>query len=87
MREFEYYLYENFDADQESGNTSNPRNFLGKETDTILSLIAQQSVNTYTFNNCCDKFGTDLICKLIDGDTQEAIISKEQWNRAQELRQ
>ncbi len=67
MREFEYYLYGNFDADKESGNSSNPRNFLGKETDAILSLVAQQPANTCDYNDCCDKFGTDLIRKLING--------------------
>lgn len=67
MREFEYYLYENFDADQEAGNTRNPRNFLGKETDAILSLIAEQPVNTCAYTDCCDKFGPSLIRKLIEG--------------------
>lgn len=40
MREFEYFLFENFDADQEARNPDNPRIFLGKQTDGILSQVA-----------------------------------------------
>lgn len=40
MREFEYFLFENFDADQEAHNPSNPRKILGKDTDDILSQVA-----------------------------------------------
>lgn len=40
MREFEYFLFENFDADQEAQNPSNPRNIIGKDTDELLSQVA-----------------------------------------------
>ena len=36
MKKFEYFLFENFDADEESHNPNNPRNFLGREADAIL---------------------------------------------------
>ena len=39
MRQFEYFLFENYDADEESANPYNPRRILGKETDPILSDI------------------------------------------------
>lgn len=39
MRQFEYFLFENFDADEEAANPYNPRRILGKETDPILSDI------------------------------------------------
>lgn len=67
MREFEYFLYENFDADQESQNPYNPRRFLGKDTDAVLSEIARQTLNACNYNSCCDRFGTALVQKLVDG--------------------
>ena len=48
MREFEYFLFENFDADQEAHNPSNPRKILGKDTDDILSQVADNhTVDAY----------------------------------------
>ena len=67
MREFEYFLFENFDADEESNNRNNPRNFLGKRTDIVLSEVAQLAVNTCSYNESCEKYSTQLIRKLIDG--------------------
>lgn len=40
MREFAYFLFENFDAEDEAQNPDNPRIFLGKEADHILSQVA-----------------------------------------------
>lgn len=67
MKKFEYFLFENFDADEESQNPNNPRNFLGQETDAILSLIAQKPTNTCTYNDCCGESNAFLVRKLIDG--------------------
>lgn len=67
MREFTYFLFENFDADKESQNPENPRSFLGKETDAIVSLVAQRPVNDASYQDCCNQFGTALVHKLIDG--------------------
>lgn len=67
MREFEYFLFENFDADKEANNPQNPRNFLGKETDAMLSEIIQNTADACSYNQCCDKYSTQLVRKLIDG--------------------
>lgn len=67
MREFEYYLFENFDADEESNNPNNPRKFLGTGTNAILTEVAQLPVNTCSYNECCEKYGTHVVRKLIDG--------------------
>lgn len=67
MREFEYFLFENFDADDEANNPHNPRNFLGKGTDAMLSEIAQNPVYTRSYDECADKFGAQLVRRLIDG--------------------
>lgn len=67
MREFEYFLFENFDADEEANNPHNPRNFLGKETDAMLTEVAQHLVNTCSYNGWCDKYSTHIVRKLIDG--------------------
>ena len=67
MKEFEYFLFENFDADSEVNNLRNPRNFLGKETDGVLSEIGDQPANTYSYHACCEKYSTGLVRKLISG--------------------
>ena len=67
MREFEYFLFENFDADEESNNPHNPRNFLGSKTDTLLTEVAQLPVNTCSYHNSCEKHGTHIVRRLIDG--------------------
>ncbi len=63
MREFEYFLFENFDADEEAANPWNPRNFLGKGTDPILSMVAEQEL---TDRDARSLFGPDLVQKLMD---------------------
>lgn len=60
MRQFEYFLFENYDADEESANPYNPRRILGKETDPILSDI----IDGTDFNPNDD---SELIRKLITG--------------------
>ena len=67
MREFEYFLFENFDADEEANNPLNPRRFLGRETDPILSAVVQTPVGKCSYAACCDQYGTDLVNKLING--------------------
>lgn len=67
MREFEYFLFENFDADEEANNPNNPRNFLGNGTNAILTEVASLPVDTCLYNDSCDKYGTHLVRKLIDG--------------------
>lgn len=67
VREFEYYLFENFDADQEVGNPHNPRSFLGREVDAILSAVAQHSANARSYRACCETYGARLVRRLLDG--------------------
>lgn len=66
MKEFEYFLFENFDAEKEAGNPHNPRNLLGRETDAVLTEIVQRPANTCSYKEFCDKYSTRLICRLID---------------------
>ena len=67
MREFEYFLFENFDADEEAKNLQNPRNFLGHETDAILTEVAELPVNSCSYQKSCEKYVEQLIHKLLDG--------------------
>lgn len=67
MREFEYFLFENFDAGEELNNPYNPRNFLGNGTNAILTEVAQLPANTCSYNECCEKYSTHIVRKLIDG--------------------
>lgn len=67
LRRFEYFIYGNLDAEKESANPGNPRNFLGSETDAILSLIAQSARGTITYRECADQFGADTLRRLVDG--------------------
>lgn len=67
MKKFEYFLFENFDADQESNNPQNPRNFLGRKTDALLTEVASFSANTFSYKECCEKYNAPLLWKLIEG--------------------
>lgn len=73
MREYEYYLFENFDADKEVGNPDNPRNFLGKQTDALLSEVANHLSGDCLYSVCCEKYGSELVHKLRD----EGILRQE----------
>lgn len=64
-REFEYFLFENFEADQEAENLRNPRKILGKGTDPLLSEIAQLPAGECSYAVCCHKFGQEQIDSLI----------------------
>ncbi len=66
MREFEYFLYENFDADKEAGNPHNPRNYFGSDTDAVLSSVAAYPEDAGSYFECCDKFGARFIGQLCD---------------------
>ena len=65
MRSFEYFLFENFDAEQETSNPDNPRMFLGEEADELLSFTAQNTVNDCSYGACCARFGSLLVEKMI----------------------
>ena len=66
MRHFEYFLFENFDADKEADNPNNPRTFWSNDTDAILSAIAQRSAGAYTIEESHQQFERRLIDKLIE---------------------
>ena len=41
MRKFDYFLFENFDADETAQHPANPRSFLNAKVDSILEFAAQ----------------------------------------------
>lgn len=41
MRRFSYFLYENFDPEEQAGNPQNPRRFLDASADSVFTRIAQ----------------------------------------------
>lgn len=67
MRHFSYFLFENFDADAEAQNPCNPRRFLGTDTDSVLSFLADFPVGGCSYARCAQLFGTDVLNHLIDG--------------------
>lgn len=67
MREFEYFLFENFDADAQANNPLNPRNFLNKDADAILSEIAQHPAGTCSYQNLCNQFGKYNVHRMMEG--------------------
>lgn len=60
MRNFEYYLFENFDPDHEASNPNNPRRFLSHSIDPILDQIIDGPDDSAVHN-------TQLIQQLLDG--------------------
>ncbi len=67
MREFEYFLFENFDADAQANNPLNPRNFLKNNVDAILSEIARHPAGTCSYQSLCSQFGEFDVHRMIEG--------------------
>ncbi len=65
MRRFSYYLYENFDADQEAGNPENPRRILAGPADVLLSRVADFPPSTCPAARLREEFGGDAVERLI----------------------
>jgi len=67
MREFEYFLFENFDAGAQADNPLNPRNFLNKDADAILSEIARHPAGTCSYQSLCSQFGENAVHRMMEG--------------------
>ena len=65
MRNFSYFLFENFDADLESENPSNPRRIINAQADAILSRVADFSHLTCPTTRLRDEFGAEAVDQLI----------------------
>ena len=66
MREFDYFLFKNFAPDELTQDIRDPRDLLGRETDTVISLVAGQPVGACSYQDCVDSFGEALVRRLID---------------------
>ncbi len=64
MRRFQYYLYENFDAERSRTAQENPRNYLNTKTDGILSEIAGFPPFSCDYNGLCGKYAKREIGSL-----------------------
>ncbi|MDE6750592.1 MAG: hypothetical protein K2K21_16255 [Lachnospiraceae bacterium] len=65
MKNFSYFLFENFDADLESENPGNPRRIINARADAILSRVADFSPQTCPATRLWDEFGTAAVNQLI----------------------
>ncbi len=65
MKNFSYFLFENFDADSESENPDNPRRIINTRADAILSRVADFSPFSSSVAQLCDEFGTEAVMRLI----------------------
>lgn len=65
MKNFSYFLFENFDADSESENPGNPRQVINNLADTILSRVADFPPLTCSAKRLRDEFGTGAVNQLI----------------------
>jgi len=66
MRHFSYYLFENFDPDQEVQNPHNPRSFLNESMDSLLGYIAQFPAGECKAADCEARFHEEKIQMLIN---------------------
>ncbi|HWS30533.1 MAG TPA: hypothetical protein VN512_10555 [Clostridia bacterium] len=66
MRRFQYYLYENFDAERLSTAGGNPRSYQNSKTDGILSEIAGFPPFSCDYNSLCGKYAKREINDLIN---------------------
>lgn len=65
MRNFSYFLFENFDADQESKHPGNPRRIINTQADAILSRVADFPPLACSAIRLQDEFGTEAVDRLI----------------------
>lgn len=65
MRNFSYFLFENFDADSESENPGNPRRIINAQADAILSRFADFSPLACSATLLRNEFGTKTVNQLI----------------------
>ena len=73
MRHFEYFLFENFDAEQEENHPSNPRCILNRQADAILSRIADFPPYACPSSLLRKEFGAETVNRLIEsGALREA---------------
>ncbi|MBQ4638908.1 MAG: hypothetical protein IJB69_00100 [Clostridia bacterium] len=67
MRQFDFFLFENFDAEQQAHHPLNPRLFPGAGTDALLSFIASFPAGECSVSDAREHFGNDKINRLIRG--------------------
>ena len=73
MRHFEYFLFENFDAEREENHPSNPRRILNRQADAILSRIADFPPHACPSSLLRKEFGIETVNRLIEsGALREA---------------
>lgn len=65
MSRFQYFLYENFDADRESENPMNPRRFLNDRADRLFSEIKEAGPFSVTYASLCKRFEQNFVDLLL----------------------
>lgn len=60
MSRFQYFLYENFDADRESENPMNPRRFLNDRTDKLFSERKKPALHDKIRKGACKAWTSGL---------------------------
>lgn len=63
MRRFSYFLFENFDPEEQAQNPQNPRRFLNASVDPILDRIAQEPPRSCP----ADAFSAGAVVPLLQG--------------------
>ena len=65
MKNFSYFLFENFDADSEAENPDNPRRIINTQADAILSRVADFPPFSCSVSRLCDEFSAEAVTSLI----------------------
>ena len=66
MRHFEYFLFENFDAEREENHPGNPRRILNRQADAILSRIADFPPHTCPSPLLRKEFSAEAVNQLLE---------------------
>lgn len=61
MRYFSYYLFENFDIEEASLISDNPRNYLNGKLDGILSAIIEAAACGYRYDDLCNQYDIERV--------------------------
>lgn len=66
MRDFDFFLYENFDAEEIGGSPIDPRVYANPETSTVLEYVAELPAGSCGFDELCEHFGQECIGNLVN---------------------
>lgn len=65
MKQFDYFLYDNYDAAQAAGSSDDPRFYLNESADEILSQVVECPIGGCLYDRLCGDYSSERVDNLI----------------------